>query len=127
MSSHRWTETLFASVRCSVRLLYERSAFFVVDRLAGAFDAEHRKQFHFSFDKVRSEGVKAVNFDIARSPLGPCVHLLSHSDEALNRLVPLSIGQDHELVNLRAVVESRPASIECVAIAQGDPDPSKAK
>lgn len=38
-------------------------------RLASAFDAEHRKQFHFSFD------------------------------------------EDHELVNLRAIVESNPAQV----------------
>jgi len=42
--------------------------------LASAFDAEHRKQFHFSFDK------------------------------------------DHELVNLRAVVESKPAKVEAMRL-----------
>ena len=55
-------------------------------RLAAAFDAEHRKQFHFSFDK------------------------------------------DHELVNLRAVVESTPARVEAVLLpAAPSPDPAAAR
>lgn len=55
-------------------------------RLAGAFDAEHRKQFHFSFDK------------------------------------------DHELVNLRAVVESKPAQVEALLLPRApSPDPAAAR
>ena len=57
-----------------------------LDWLSGAFDAEHRKQFHFSFDK------------------------------------------DHELVNLRAVVESRPARVEALVLPPGESaDPSAAR
>lgn len=54
--------------------------------LAKAFDAEHRKQFHFSFDK------------------------------------------DHELVNLRAVAESRPAQVEALTLPRArDPSPAPAR
>ncbi|GAB5031634.1 5-oxoprolinase [Nannochloropsis oceanica] len=54
--------------------------------LASAFDAEHRKQFHFSFDK------------------------------------------DHELVNLRAVVESKPAKAEAIKLEKaGGEDAGEAR
>jgi len=53
--------------------------------------------------------------------------LAEYFDKEHHRQFHFSFGKDHELVQLRAVVESQPSAVEAVRIQKGGPDPGNAR
>lgn len=121
----RFSETSSEEVLAALRELAEKAA--------AALDAEGvaREEQVVTYEvdvRYRGQGLALpVTVDAAKLVHEGLISIARNFDEVHTQLFTFALGVEHELVNLRAVVQGKPPVVKPTLLAEGSDDPSPAQ